>query len=447
MSPAIASSLPVTVSISSSDPQAQIYFTADGSLPTQSSTLYTTPLTISAPTSLRAVAFRTGYVPSVSAVGNYVAALPTNSVSLVRSIIANGTVLPSITISATPLGSVSCYAVTETLLPGLIPSGLATNAVWNPSNNTIYWGPFPDHQPRALTYELSGPDGSFPLAGQGSFDGYPAAVTGATTVAINPAYTGEPTNYGSCTSVPITNAVDIDPAPGVITVDSANGTLDWGDGTQSTFNQPVMTLQKHYTISGTYTITLSVNWTGHTATSEVFGNGTKTDTVEVDSSCDPVVTNQPLNLVVLAGGAAQFIVGVSSYFPVSYQWYFNQTNPIVSPATFATLNMPNVTVDAAGSYSVVITNAFGSTTSSNATLTVVTPLVTSSTRNADGSVTLNCVGLPNTTTRIWASTNLTSPVFWQPIFTNNCTEADGTWQFIDTNAIGYPVRYYRFYTP
>ena len=169
LTPAVGSNLPVNVSISSSDPQAQIYFTTDGSLPTQSSTPYTTPLAFSVPTTLRAVAFRAGYLPSASAVGNYVAALPANSVSLVRSISGNGTVLPSITISATPLGSVNCYAVTETVVPGLTPSGLAANAVWNPTNNTIYWGPFLDNQPRALTYLLSGPAGTFPAGGPRQF--------------------------------------------------------------------------------------------------------------------------------------------------------------------------------------------------------------------------------------------------------------------------------------
>jgi hypothetical protein len=48
LSPAQAANLPVTVLISSSDSQAQIYFTTDGTLPTHSSTLYTTPLTIRA---------------------------------------------------------------------------------------------------------------------------------------------------------------------------------------------------------------------------------------------------------------------------------------------------------------------------------------------------------------------------------------------------------------
>jgi len=447
LTPSVGSNLPAIVSISSSDPQAQIYFTTDGSLPTQSSTPYTSSLTISVPSSLRAVAFRAGYLPSVSAVGNYVAALPTNSVSLVRSILGNGTALPSVTISATPLGSVSCYAVTETLVPGLMPSGLATNAVWNPSNNTIYWGPFLDRQPRSLTYELSGPAGSYPLAGQGSFDGYSATVTGATAVTINPAYTGEPTNYASCITQPISYTVNINPAPGIVTVDSASGTVNWGDGTQSAFTQPVTTLPKLYITPGSYTVTITANWTGHTATSVVIGNGTKSDTVLVVSSCNgPVIVAQPTNQVVFAGTTAQFTMNATSSIPISYQWYFNRTNPIFSPSAFATLSLPNVTTQADGLYSVLVANSLGSATSSVAALTVVTPLVTSVNRNTNKNVTLNFVGLPSSTNRVWASTNLASQAAWQ-VLSTNVADTNGLWQFIDTNAIGYPARFYRYSMP
>jgi hypothetical protein len=275
-------------------------------------------------------------------------------------------------------------------------------------------------------------------------------VTGATSVTFNPAYIGVPnTNYASCVTGPLTYDVDIEPAPGVITVDTASGTVAWGDGTQSAVTQPVMTLQHLYAVSGIYTITLTAAWTGHTATVTAAGNGTKTDTVQVFSSCNPVITSQPSpsHQVVLVGGTAQFNVEATSFFPMSYQWYFNQTNPVVSPPTFATLTIPNVTIYAAGSYSVVVSNAYGSTNSAVATLTVVTPLVTSVVRNANGSVTLNFEGLPDTTTRIWAATNLSSPTFWQPIFTNNSTGANGTWQFTDTNAIDFPERFYYFTTP
>jgi hypothetical protein len=210
LSPTIASNLPVTVLISDSDSQAQIYFTTDGTLPTQNSTRYTTPLTINAPTTLRAVAFRAGYVPSVSAVGNYVPLLTTNSLSLVRSVSGNGTFLPSVAVTATPSAGVNCYSVTETIAPGLTPDGLAAGAVWNPANGTIQWGPYLDHAQRTLTYQLIGPAGTYALAGQGSFNGYSAGVTGQTNATINTVFSGSPnTNFPACSSEPLSYNVSL----------------------------------------------------------------------------------------------------------------------------------------------------------------------------------------------------------------------------------------------
>jgi hypothetical protein len=132
---------------------------------------------------------------------------------------------------------------------------------------------------------------------------------------------------------------------------------------------------------------------------------------------------------------------------MNYQWYFNQVNPVFSPSAFATLTLPNVTIESAGLYSVVVANAFGSSTSSVAQLAVVRPLVTGAMHNADGSVTLNFVGLPDSAVRLWTATNLSPPVIWMPIYTNNDVGPDGTWQFTDTNTVGCPARFYRFSTP
>jgi Malectin domain/Chitobiase/beta-hexosaminidase C-terminal domain len=57
-----SSSLQVT--ITDSNPAAVIHYTTDGSVPTQNSTKYTTPLSISATTTVKAVAVATGYLQS-----------------------------------------------------------------------------------------------------------------------------------------------------------------------------------------------------------------------------------------------------------------------------------------------------------------------------------------------------------------------------------------------
>jgi sugar lactone lactonase YvrE len=116
-------------------------------------------------------------------------------------------------------------------------------------------------------------------------------------------------------------------------------------------------------------------------------------------------------------------------------------------ATYPTLTLTGLSATNAGNYTVVVSSPFGSVTSAVAALTVVTPLVTGVALNGDGSVTLNFAGLPNNAARIWAATNLTPPISWEPICTNNCIGTNGAWQFTDTNAVGYPARFYLFSIP
>ncbi len=67
----------VTVSISCATPDASIFYTTDGSEPTQSSTPYTNPLNFSATTLLKARAYATGLDPSNIAQGTYTIVVPT----------------------------------------------------------------------------------------------------------------------------------------------------------------------------------------------------------------------------------------------------------------------------------------------------------------------------------------------------------------------------------
>ena len=185
LSPSIGTNLPVTVTISCADPLAEIRYTTDGSLPTGASALSTTALEFAAPTTLRARAFRAGYTPSVAAVGNYVAPFTTDGLLLVRAVAGSGTFLPTISVTATPQGSVSCYSLTETVAAGLTPYEFGPDAVWNETNRTLKWGPFTDGASRMVTYKLSGPSAIYTLAGQGSFDGLPATTTGTTAVTVD----------------------------------------------------------------------------------------------------------------------------------------------------------------------------------------------------------------------------------------------------------------------
>ena len=444
--PPSASSLPVTVVISNSDSLAQIYYTTDGTLPTQNSALYTGPLTFNTQTTLRAAAFQQGYLSGVAVVGEYVPVQTANSMSLAPSVSDNGSFLPTVYLIATPGSGVNCYAVTETVPNGLTPSGLSGDGVWNPALNQILWGPYLDNQPRVFTFNAGGASGTYQLIGQASFNGYSTMATNSVQINANFSGSGPITNLAACAQDFLTFNLNIDPAPGVVTVTNASGTVNWGDGTQSSITQPAMMLEKTYTAAGNYSIVITANWSGYSGSTPESGVATVTDLVQVVTTClAPQIVTQPSNEVVLAGSTAQFTVSASSSVPMTYQWYFDTNAQVFSASAFATLSLPNVTPFSAGFYSVLITNAFGSATSQVASLRVVTPLI-SNIKNANGKMTLNFAGLPNASTRIWATTNLEVPSDWAPIFTNTTTTTNGTWQFIDTNAL-YRWRFYRFSTP
>jgi sugar lactone lactonase YvrE len=101
----------------------------------------------------------------------------------------------------------------------------------------------------------------------------------------------------------------------------------------------------------------------------------------------------------------------------------------------------------AGNYTLIINGSFGSITSSVVTLTVlIPPAITGIMPGTDGSVTLHFTGGANQNYLLQAATNLVAPVVWQTLSTN-AADANGIWQFADTNTSAYPARFYRAAAP
>jgi hypothetical protein len=133
----------------------------------------------------------------------------------------------------------------------------------------------------------------------------------------------------------------------------------------------------------------------------------------------PYILTQPTNVAAIEGDPVTFTV-VATNSPTSYQWFFNTTNAIAG-ATNASLVFSNVPLNAAGYYSVVVSNTNNVVTSSNALLTV-TPFI----------VISNVVAIPHRYNAVvtWnTSTNGTSQVAYGP------TTALGTFSTSDTNLV------------
>lgn len=162
----------------------------------------------------------------------------------------------------------------------------------------------------------------------------------------------------------------------------------------------------NFTVTATGTGTLSYQWTkngstisGATAASYITPAAATSDsgaqfTVVVTDSVGtvtsnaatltvtatplaPSITTQPSNASVTAGQTATFSVTASGTSPLSYQWTKNGAN--ISGATASVYTTPSTTsADGGAQFSVLVTNAAGSATSSAATLTVNTPVTITS---------------------------------------------------------------------
>lgn len=95
------------------------------------------------------------------------------------------------------------------------------------------------------------------------------------------------------------------------------------------------------------------------------------------SAMPPLITCPPLGHTNLVGTTAQFTVETAGSTPLSYRWRKDGADLVdgvnLSGATTTNLLISNVQLADAGDYTVLVTNAWGSTTSAVARLTVTPP--------------------------------------------------------------------------
>ncbi len=185
---------------------------------------------------------------------------------------------------------------------------------------------------------------------------------------VGPAYLGGP---------PIAPAIEADPQDQTVTAGSPaffsvtasgtaplsykwykNGTLIAGANTATNSIAAAQTSQ-----AGNYTVVVT-NFAG-SVTSLV---------AVLTVNSPPAITNAPASLGLWPGNTATFTVGADGTAPLSYQWWFNSTNRLLE-ATNAIWTVNNVQSTNAGSYRVVVTNAYGAVTSTVALLTLNPSLV------------------------------------------------------------------------
>ena len=138
-----------------------------------------------------------------------------------------------------------------------------------------------------------------------------------------------------------------------------NGTNIPG-ATNSTLILPAVQFEQ----AGVYALTVS----------NAFGGVWSSNAVLVVNGIPPSISNQPVSQTVILGGTAGFSIVAGGTTPLNYQWKLNGTN--LMGDTNASLVLPNVQYSQAGNYVVTVSNSYGSVSSANAALTVISPLAT-----------------------------------------------------------------------
>ncbi len=155
-------------------------------------------------------------------------------------------------------------------------------------------------------------------------------------------------------------------------------------------------------------------------------------------STPPTITQPPVGFSVVAGGAGSFNVTATGTSPLAYQWRFFGTN--LTGATTNRYSLTNIQTANAGDYTVVVTNPYGSSTSTVATLKVVmTPILTGvSGSSTNFSFAFQTVTGSTYVTEAKVSLNLAN---WTPIATNAGTGSMVSENFAVTS--GLSNRFYR----
>jgi uncharacterized repeat protein (TIGR03803 family) len=161
------------------------------------------------------------------------------------------------------------------------------------------------------------------------------------------------------------------------------------------------------------------NFYGTTTSGGANGTGTVFEVV----GFAPTILIEPTNIALTLKSTAVFSVQAGGSSPLSYQWLFDGTNLTDSPGISGSTNYlltigPEVLTDS-GDYSVIVSNAFGKTTSAVAILTVPAPTITITA--PPGSGTNQSLVIKGTATGKFGVTNVFYQVLYQTKFGSNWT--------------------------
>jgi uncharacterized repeat protein (TIGR01451 family) len=163
----------------------------------------------------------------------------------------------------------------------------------------------------------------------------------------------------------------------------------------------------------------------------------------------PTLLTQPQDLTVSYGAGAYFGANYGGAVPMGFQWQKNGSD--LGGSKSATLQLAAVTRADAATYRVIVTNVFGSITSSNAVLRVLVPQeIQFASRDPDGVFHLwfeDALGgglADPANIQVQAATNLLrTNTIWIVLTNGHAVIANGLLRFDDPNAGSFSRKFYR----
>ena len=185
-----------------------------------------------------------------------------------------------------------------------------------------------------------------------------AVISNNATLTVNVPVTGQPVTHTVFVGAPVQFNFTGNPAPGTTFQWRKDGAVLPG-ATTANLVIPSAALSD----AGDYTLVFAAGGVSQTS---------NTATLVVLPQTPPSITTQPVSRTALIGTTVQFSVEASSPGALAFQWRKNGA-PIAG-ATSQIFTVNDTQLTDAGAYSVVVANAGGSVTSSDATLTVNAPV-------------------------------------------------------------------------
>lgn len=155
----------------------------------------------------------------------------------------------------------------------------------------------------------------------------------------------------------------------------------------------------------------------------------------------PTITAQPQKQWIYAGTTATFSVGAAGATPIGYQWRKGTDAALIPGATRATYTVTNAQMNDVGPYSVLVTNAYGITTSEAVALELL-PTITNQPVSVLAGITSNATfrvqatGSGNLVYQWWHGSNILAGAEPSYIVTTVQTNDGGNYFVVITNDFG-----------